>query len=79
MYARLTVKWSNTLFGCIAVAMAPIPIVLFFWGPKIRQHSKFAKMIERWREQEEEKGAPPRTVDDGSASRASYERKEDTV
>jgi len=54
MYARLTVKWSNTLFGCIAAAMIPIPIVLFFWGPKIRSRSRFAKMIDQWRERQAE-------------------------
>ncbi|THH11400.1 hypothetical protein EW146_g8061 [Bondarzewia mesenterica] len=27
MFDRLTYKWANTLFGCIAAAMIPIPIV----------------------------------------------------
>jgi hypothetical protein len=52
MYTRLTVKWSNTLFGCIAAVMAPIPIILLIWGPKIRARSKFAKMLELSREQQ---------------------------
>ncbi|KAF8993763.1 MFS polyamine transporter [Cyathus striatus] len=29
-------KWANTLFGCIAALMIPIPYVLFFYGPQIR-------------------------------------------
>ena len=27
MFNKLTYKWANTLFGCIAVVMIPIPIV----------------------------------------------------
>jgi hypothetical protein len=27
MYARLGIHWASTLFGCIAVAMVPIPYV----------------------------------------------------
>lgn len=27
MYAALTYKWANTLFGCLAALMAPIPFV----------------------------------------------------
>ncbi|KAI8985777.1 MFS general substrate transporter [Trametes punicea] len=42
MFARLTYHWGNTLFGCIAVAMIPIPFVLFWKGPAIRASSKFA-------------------------------------
>jgi hypothetical protein len=66
MYARLTVKWSNTLFGCIAALMMPIPIILFLWGPKIRSHSRFAKLIDQWREkqaeiEEERKGRETKT------------------
>jgi hypothetical protein len=52
MYERLSVKWSNTIFGCIAAAMMPIPIILFFWGPKIRSHSRFAKLIDQWQEKQ---------------------------
>ncbi|KAF8993764.1 MFS general substrate transporter [Cyathus striatus] len=45
MYARLSYKWANTLFGCLACLMAPIPFVLFFYGPKIRSKSKFSRMV----------------------------------
>jgi hypothetical protein len=90
MYARLTVKWSNTLFGCIAAAMAPIPIILFLWGPKIRSRSKFAKMIEQWREHQTsaddvadgKKALPQVTEDDDSAdalSKKSCDKKRETV
>jgi len=52
MYHRLTVKWSNTLFGCLAVLLAPVPIVLFVWGPQVRSRSKYAKLIEAWQERQ---------------------------
>ncbi|KAI0761799.1 MFS general substrate transporter [Trametes elegans] len=42
MFSRLTYHWGNTLFGCIAVAMIPIPYVLLWKGPAIRASSKFA-------------------------------------
>jgi len=45
MFARLTYHWGNTLFGFIAVAMIPIPFVLFFKGPAIRARSKFASQV----------------------------------
>ncbi|KAH9849849.1 MFS general substrate transporter [Lenzites betulinus] len=42
LFARLTYHWGNTLFGCIAVAMIPIPYILLWKGPVIRASSKFA-------------------------------------
>ncbi|KAA1468947.1 MFS general substrate transporter [Dentipellis sp. KUC8613] len=45
MIAKLTVHWSNTLFACIAVLMAPIPLILFTYGPKIRARSKFSRQV----------------------------------
>ncbi|THU84213.1 MFS polyamine transporter [Dendrothele bispora CBS 962.96] len=45
MFDRLSYKWANTLFGCIAVVMMPIPFILFFYGPSIRRRSKFSGMV----------------------------------
>ncbi|KAI0731113.1 MFS general substrate transporter [Earliella scabrosa] len=45
LYARLTYHWGTTLFACIAVAMIPIPLVLFWKGPAIRARSKFASQV----------------------------------
>ncbi|KAI0369756.1 MFS general substrate transporter [Pilatotrama ljubarskyi] len=45
MFSRLTYHWGNTLFGCIAVAMIPIPYVLMWKGPAIRASSKFASQV----------------------------------
>ncbi|KAH9479807.1 Ascochitine biosynthesis cluster MFS transporter [Psilocybe cubensis] len=45
MYRTLDYKWANTLFGCIAAVMIPIPYVLFFYGPAIRLRSKFSRAV----------------------------------
>jgi len=45
MYRKLTFKWANTLFGCVALLMLPIPFVLFYYGPKIRMMSKFSRKV----------------------------------
>ncbi|KAI0272421.1 major facilitator superfamily domain-containing protein [Gloeopeniophorella convolvens] len=43
MFAALTYKWGNTLFGCVVVLMTPIPWILFRYGPTIRAHSKISQ------------------------------------
>ncbi|TFK39513.1 MFS polyamine transporter [Crucibulum laeve] len=45
MYQQLDYKWANTLFGCIAALMVPIPFILFFYGPAIRMRSKFSRAV----------------------------------
>ncbi|KAF9443237.1 MFS polyamine transporter [Macrolepiota fuliginosa MF-IS2] len=45
MYRKLTYKWANTLFGCVALLMLPIPFVLFYHGPRIRMSSKFSRKV----------------------------------
>ncbi|KAJ9112210.1 hypothetical protein QFC20_002391 [Naganishia adeliensis] len=45
LYNNLTPRWGTTLFGCLATILAVIPFVAFFYGPKIRQHSAFAKAL----------------------------------
>ena len=39
MYARLTYKWANTLFGLIAALMIPIPFVSLPFSPFNRGRS----------------------------------------
>lgn len=43
MYQGLTVHWTLTLLGCLAVVMVPVPFVLFRFGDRIRRKSKFAR------------------------------------
>ncbi|KAF8799275.1 MFS polyamine transporter [Phlegmacium glaucopus] len=45
MYNTLGYKWANTLFGCLAAILVPVPFVLFFYGPAIRRRSKFSRAV----------------------------------
>ncbi|KIK38418.1 hypothetical protein CY34DRAFT_394419 [Suillus luteus UH-Slu-Lm8-n1] len=45
MFAGMTYEWGLTLWALLSVAMAPIPWVLFFFGSKIRSHSKVSRKI----------------------------------
>ncbi|KAJ7036508.1 MFS polyamine transporter [Mycena alexandri] len=45
MFSALGYKWANTMFALIASVMAPIPFVLFFYGPTIRARSKFSRAV----------------------------------
>lgn len=42
MYAQLSVQWASFLAAMLALVLGLIPFVLFFYGPQIRQRSKFA-------------------------------------
>lgn len=41
-FEAMTPRWMSTLLGFVALAMAPIPIVLYRFGPKLRSMSKHA-------------------------------------
>lgn len=41
MYERLGVGWATTLLGCVAVVMAPIPWLFWFYGDRIRKRSRY--------------------------------------
>ncbi|KAG1738888.1 major facilitator superfamily domain-containing protein [Suillus paluster] len=56
MFARLTHKWSLTLFGCIGAALVPIPWVLFFYGSRIRARSRVSRKILEEQELQEKMG-----------------------
>ncbi|KAG2140823.1 major facilitator superfamily domain-containing protein [Suillus cothurnatus] len=45
MFAGMTYQWGLSLWALLAVVMAPIPWVLFFFGSKIRSHSKISRKI----------------------------------
>ncbi|WVW85397.1 hypothetical protein I302_107435 [Kwoniella bestiolae CBS 10118] len=42
MYEKLGTQWASSLLGFLALLMAPIPIVLMIFGPKLRAKSKFS-------------------------------------
>lgn len=41
MYSRLGVAWAGTLLGLIALALMPVPWVLFRYGKQIRARSQY--------------------------------------
>ncbi|KAG2140816.1 MFS general substrate transporter [Suillus cothurnatus] len=45
MFAGMTYKWALTLWALLAMVMAPIPWILFFYGSKIRSRSKVSREI----------------------------------
>ncbi|KAF8621893.1 hypothetical protein AX15_007445 [Amanita polypyramis BW_CC] len=45
MFLKLDFKWAGTLFACVGLLLMPIPFVLFFWGPAIRERSKAASKL----------------------------------
>jgi MFS transporter, DHA1 family, multidrug resistance protein len=42
MFHRLGTNWAGTVLGCIAVVMVPVPILFYYFGRRIRSHSRFA-------------------------------------
>lgn len=43
MFQRLGVPWAMSLLGFLCVALAPVPILFFIYGEKIRKLSKFSQ------------------------------------
>ena len=42
MYGNLGVPWATSLLGFLAIAMAPVPVLFYIYGDKIRRMSKFS-------------------------------------
>ncbi|WWC90577.1 uncharacterized protein L201_005513 [Kwoniella dendrophila CBS 6074] len=42
MYEKLGTQWASALLGFLALLLAPIPMVLMVFGPKLRARSKFS-------------------------------------
>jgi hypothetical protein len=42
MYDAMDPRWASTLLGCVALVLAPIPMVLRKIGPALRERSRFA-------------------------------------
>ncbi|XPT03003.1 Ascochitine biosynthesis cluster MFS transporter [Ascochyta lentis] len=45
MYHKLGVNWASSLLGFLSVAMIPIPVAFYYYGPKIRAMSKFSPKL----------------------------------
>ncbi|KUJ19385.1 putative MFS multidrug transporter [Mollisia scopiformis] len=42
MYDRLGVSWATTLLALLCVAMFPIPVLFYYYGPRLRKMSSFS-------------------------------------
>ncbi|KAL8942855.1 MAG: hypothetical protein Q9211_001218 [Gyalolechia sp. 1 TL-2023] len=42
MFRAMGVNWAGSLLGFVALALVPIPVVFYKFGPRIRARSKFA-------------------------------------
>lgn len=42
LYKKMGFNWAGTLIGLVGAALAPIPIVLYLYGPQIRARSRVA-------------------------------------
>jgi hypothetical protein len=43
MYEKLGIGWATSLLGFVALALMPVPWVLFKFGPQIRERSRYEK------------------------------------
>lgn len=41
MYKGLGVAWATSLLGFLCVAFAPVPILFYYYGARIRSRSRF--------------------------------------
>lgn len=59
MYDGIGIQWGNTLIGCVAVVLVPLPFIFYFMGKKIRARSTFAPApdIAQDKKRDEENGA----------------------
>lgn len=42
MFDGMGIQWASTLLGCVALLLAPMPVLFLMYGKKIRGRSKFA-------------------------------------
>ena len=43
MYHNIGVDWGNTIFGCFAVILVPVPFLCSRWGRSIRANGEWSK------------------------------------
>ncbi|WRT64796.1 uncharacterized protein IL334_001730 [Kwoniella shivajii] len=62
MYDALTPKWTTFTWGCVALLLAAVPFVAFYFGPRLRARSKYSKQLMK---EEQEKILREKQVLDG--------------
>lgn len=45
MIRNLTPRWAIFLMGCIAMLLAAVPFIAFFYGPEIRKRSPYSRRL----------------------------------
>lgn len=75
MYNGIGIEWGNTLLGCLAVAMIPMPVLFYLKGRSIRAKSKMApaldiKMGPLADKKDEEAAGGSNSSDEGEAKKA---------
>ncbi|GMF82840.1 unnamed protein product [[Candida] boidinii] len=66
MYKNLNVGWASTVFGFIGVALAPVPWIFTYVGPRLRARSKFG--FAAMKAEEEAPASDSSVTDDNKAS-----------
>ncbi|KAH7311663.1 major facilitator superfamily domain-containing protein [Stachybotrys elegans] len=61
MFDGMGIQYAATLLGCVAVVLAPIPFIFYFYGAKIRERSAWAPTNIG------KSAAPPSSTDEGEA------------
>lgn len=46
MYGNIGVHWTLTILGCIAVILAPAPMIFWKLGPRLRRRSRYAESMD---------------------------------
>lgn len=60
MYEGIGIQWGQTLVGCVAAVLVPLPFIFYFMGKKIRAKSTFAPapdIAQEKRKDEESRGS----------------------
>lgn len=47
MFKNMSVRWALVMMGCIAALLALVPFIAYFYGPLIRERSKYSRELMR--------------------------------
>jgi hypothetical protein len=45
MFAGMSVRWALVMMGCVAAVLALVPFIAYFYGPQIRERSKYSREL----------------------------------
>ena len=80
MYKGMGIQWANTMLGCVAALLVPMPVIFYLYGKKIRAKSKFAPAPDiaqdKRRDEESRLDSESGASTDGEAARVKEKNKE---